>query len=108
MESLELVRRRQFAPAVVRSLSSAVIDIRVIPRAPRTRVDGTRGGAILIRLAAPPVDGAANEALIAFLSNALSLPRRNLQLVSGDKSRDKRVRIEGLDEAAVRARLLGM
>jgi uncharacterized protein len=88
-------------------LSSAVIDIRVIPRAPRTRVDGTRGGAILIRLAAPPVDGAANEALIAFLSDALSLPRRNLQLVSGEKSRDKRVRIEGLDEAVVRTRLLG-
>ncbi len=87
--------------------SAAVLDIRVIPRAPRTRVDGTRGGAILIRLAAPPVDGAANEALIAFLSDALSLPRRNFQLVSGEKSRDKRVRVEGLDDAAVRTRLLG-
>jgi uncharacterized protein (TIGR00251 family) len=87
-------------------LSSAVIDIRVIPRAPRTRVDGTRGDAILIRLAAPPVDGAANEALIAFLSNALALPRRNIRIVSGDKSRDKRVAIEGLDDASVRTRLL--
>ena len=88
-------------------MSSAVIDIRVIPRAPRTRVDGTRGGAILIRLAAPPVDGAANEALIAFLSGTLSLPRRSIRIVSGEKSRDKRVTIEGLDEAAVRTRLLG-
>jgi len=84
-----------------------VLDIRVIPRSPRTRVDGTRGGAILVRLAAPPVDGAANDALVAFLSDALALPRRNIHIVSGDKSRDKRVRIDGLDEPAARARLLG-
>jgi uncharacterized protein (TIGR00251 family) len=88
-------------------LPDAVLDIRVIPRAPRTRVDGTRAGAVLIRLAAPPVDGAANDALVAFLSEALGLPRRNIRIVSGEKSRDKRVHIEGLDEAVARARLLG-
>lgn len=81
--------------------------MRVIPRAPRSRVDGTRGPAVLIRLAAPPVDGAANEALVAFLSDALSLPRRDIAIVSGEASRDKRVRVAGLDEASVRARLLG-
>jgi uncharacterized protein (TIGR00251 family) len=85
----------------------AVLDIRVIPRASRTRVDGTRGGALLIRLAAPPVDGAANDALIAFLADALALPRRNISIVSGVRSRDKRVRIEGIDEPAARTRLLG-
>ena len=85
----------------------STISIRVIPRAPRTRVDGERGGAILIRLAAPPVEGAANDALIAFLSDTLGLPRRNFHLVAGEKSRDKRVRVEGLDESAVRAALLG-
>ncbi len=84
-----------------------MIDVRVIPRAPRTRVDGTRGGAILIRLAAPPVDGAANDALIAFLSETLALPRRGITIVAGEKSRDKRVRIEGLDQATARTRLLG-
>jgi len=78
----------------------------VIPRAPRSRVDGLRGDAVLIRLAAPPVEGAANEALIAFLSEALGVPRRSIAIVSGEKSRDKRVRIEGLDEAAARDRLL--
>lgn len=66
-----------------------------------------RDGAFLIRLAAPPVDGAANDALVAFLSEALALPRRNIVIVSGGKSRNKRVRIEGMHEAAVRARLLG-
>jgi uncharacterized protein (TIGR00251 family) len=80
----------------------AELSIRVIPRAPRTRVDGTRAGAILIRLAAPPVDGAANDALIAFLSEALALPRRSIRIVSGEKSRDKRVAIEGIDTATAR------
>ena len=78
----------------------------MIPRSPRSRVDGLRGDAVLIRLAAPPVEGAANEALVAFLSAALGLPRRNITIVSGEKSRDKRVRIDGLDEATARERLL--
>jgi len=78
----------------------------VIPRAPRSRVDGERGGAILIRLAAPPVDGAANAALVAFLADALDLPQRSVTIVSGAQSRDKRVQIQGLDESTVRQRLL--
>ena len=78
----------------------------MIPRSPRSRVDGVRGDAVLIRLAAPPVEGAANDALIAFLSDALDLPRRNITIVSGEKSRSKRVRIEGMDEPTARARLL--
>jgi uncharacterized protein (TIGR00251 family) len=65
-----------------------------------------RGDAVLIRLAAPPVEGAANEALVAYLSDALGLPRRSVTIVSGKTSRDKRVRIEGLDEATARERLL--
>ena len=78
----------------------------MIPRSPRSRVDGLRGGAVLIRLAAPPVEGAANEALVAFLSDALGVPRRSITIVSGERSRDKRVRVDGLDEAAVHERLL--
>ena len=85
---------------------AATIDIRVIPRASHTRVDGERAGAILIRLAAPPVDGAANDALVAFLAEQLDLPRRNIAIVSGATSRNKRVSIDGMDAATVRARLL--
>jgi uncharacterized protein (TIGR00251 family) len=85
---------------------AATIDIRVIPRASRTRVDGERAGAILIRLASPPVDGAANDALVAFLADTLDLPRRNIAIVAGASSRNKRVKIDGLDAGAVRARLL--
>ena len=88
------------------SSKAAILDIRVIPRSPRTRVDGRRGAAVLVRLAAPPVDGAANDALIACLSDALDVPRRDVTLVSGERSRDKRVRVAGLDEATAIARLL--
>ncbi len=65
-----------------------------------------RGDAVLIRLAAPPIEGAANEALVSFLADALGVPRRGITIVSGEKSRDKRVRIDGLDEATARERLL--
>ena len=78
----------------------------MIPRSPRARVDGRRGDAILIRLNAPPVDGAANDALVAFLSDVLDVPRRSIAIVSGQTSRDKRVRVEGMDRQTAIARLL--
>jgi len=84
---------------------AAVLSIRVIPRAPRTRVDGMRGDAILIRLAAPPVDGAGNDALVAFLSDTLKLPRRNITIIAGEKSRDKRVAVTGLSLEQARTAL---
>ena len=86
--------------------SAAILKVRVIPRSPRTRVDGTRGDAILIRLNAPPVDGAANDALVVFLSEVLDVPRRSITIVSGHTSRDKGVRIEGIDLPTAMARLL--
>ena len=86
--------------------AETVIAVRVIPRSPRTRIDGMRGDAFLIRLAAPPVEGAANEALVAFLAEHLELPRRNIRIVSGDRSRDKRVAVTGLDPETIAARLL--
>lgn len=56
-------------------------------------------------MSAPPVDGAANEALLELLADALDLPRRAVTLVSGEHGRAKRVRIEGLTVDDVRARL---
>jgi uncharacterized protein (TIGR00251 family) len=82
-----------------------VVQVRVIPRAGRTAVAGTRGGAILIRLAAAPVDGAANAALIELLAGIFNLPKRAITVVAGHTSRDKRVAIEGLTAAEVEAKL---
>ncbi len=82
-------------------MAEVVLDIKVIPRAGRTMIAGARRGAILIRLAAPPVEGAANTELVAFLSDLFAVPKRNVAIVSGDKSRQKRVRITGVAADAV-------
>ena len=81
------------------------LDVRVIPRAKRTEIAGRRGGALLVRLAAPPVDGAANDALRAFLAERLGVPQRQIAIVRGATSRDKTVAIEGLSAAAIDAAL---
>jgi uncharacterized protein (TIGR00251 family) len=83
----------------------AVLSVRVIPRASKSGITGRRGDAIVVRLAAAPVQGAANDALIDFLSTAFGCPRRNVTIVSGQKSRDKRVFIEGITDADLAARL---
>ena len=75
----------------------------MIPRAGRTACAGTRDGALLIRVAAPPVEGAANDAVIAFFAAALHVPKRNIQIVSGERSRQKRVAIAGVTAEQVRA-----
>ena len=90
---------------LTRTAAGVTLRVRVIPRAGRTGVAGTRDNALLIRLAAPPVEGAANEALIAFLSDLFERPKRDVTIVSGQTSRDKRVAIAGLTEAAASARL---
>ena len=83
----------------------ADIDIRVIPRAGRSEIAGTRAGSLLIRLAAAPVDGAANLELIALLARALDLPKRNFVLLSGEKSRTKRIKVLGATAATLRGKI---
>ena len=75
---------------------AVVLNVRVIPRAAKNAVGGWRGEALVIRLAAPPVEGAANDALVTYLAELLERPRRDIEILSGHKSRDKRVKIHGL------------
>jgi uncharacterized protein (TIGR00251 family) len=82
-----------------------LLDVRVIPRAPRSIVAGVRDGALLVRLAAAPVDGEANEALLTLLARALDVPRRDLAIVAGERGRRKRLKVSGLAPATVEARL---
>ena len=77
-----------------------------MPRSPKNRIDGIRDGRIVVRVTAAPVDGAANDAVIATLAAALDLPRRAVRVVHGDTSRNKTIEITGLDPAAVRVRLV--
>lgn len=77
----------------------------MLPRASRTELAGLHGDALRVRLAAAPVDGAANDALIRFLSDALDLPRARLTLVAGHSSRSKTVQVDGLSAIEAAARL---
>lgn len=69
--------------------------VRVVPRASRSEVVGEHDGALRVRLAAPPVEGAANVELISTLARAFHVPARNVEIMSGHASKTKRVRIVG-------------
>lgn len=85
---------------------SATIVVHVVPRAKVTEVAGRHGDAIRIRLAAPPVDGAANEELVRFLAERLGVPRSTVAIVRGATARRKTVAIDGVTtEAAVQVLL---
>jgi uncharacterized protein (TIGR00251 family) len=83
----------------------ARIDIRVMPRSSKNGIDGIRDGRIVIRVTAAPVDGAANDAVVATIAAALDLPRRAVRVVHGDTSRNKTIEITGLASATVHSRL---
>lgn len=84
-----------------------LIPVQVVPRASRTGIDGEVEGALRVRLAALPVEGAANRELLEFLAKRLRLPKRDLTLVSGERSRRKVVRVRGLSRQEILERLLG-
>ena len=84
---------------------SCTLVLKVIPNAPRDEIAGWLGEALKVKIHAPALEGRANDALLDFLAQRLGVPRRDVSLVRGDKSRKKVVRIENLDEAAVRQQL---
>jgi uncharacterized protein (TIGR00251 family) len=81
------------------------LPVRVIPRAGRSSVAGIRHGALLIRLASAPVDGAANDELVAFMAALLDIPKRQVSIATGERSRSKRVAIAGVTVEQVTAKL---
>ncbi len=84
-----------------------VIDVRVTPRASHSRLDGAHAGVLRVRLHAPPVDGAANDELIALMAEAFGVPKRAVTIVSGHGSRSKRVRLSGLGAESAQRRIDG-
>jgi uncharacterized protein len=79
------------------------VSVHVQPRATRSEIVGLHGAALKVRLQAPPVDGAANEALVVLLADRLGVARRAVKVVAGASSRAKTVEVEGTTEDAVRA-----
>lgn len=84
-----------------------IITVHAVPRAAEDAVQGLHGDALKIRLHATPVDGKANETLIAFLSKTLNIPKSNIVLKSGFGQRRKIIEIRGLSKPEIERRLLG-
>ena len=81
--------------------------LRVVPRASKSEVIGMVEGHLKVKIAAPPVDGAANAELVKLLSRYFDVPKRNIELVSGETSRVKKVRVSGLNELHMKPFLNG-
>ncbi len=87
----------------VRERDGAVVfEVRVAPRASRSRVIGVQDGALKVALTAPPVDGAANDALRKLLAKTLGVPKSDVEIVRGDRARIKLLRVKGIRAADVR------
>ena len=92
------------APLDVRdSDGGASLRVRVQPRASRSAITGAREGALLVRLTAPPVEGAANTALVKLLAKTLDLPPSALSVARGARGRDKLLHVAGLSAPQVAA-----
>jgi uncharacterized protein len=87
---------RRIASSEAMSSRSAVIPVRVKPRSPVAKLAGVRGGRLLIQVSAPPLDGKANEAVCRLLAGALGVARGRVQVLAGERNRDKLIRIDGL------------
>ncbi|HEY5492308.1 MAG TPA: DUF167 domain-containing protein [Gemmatimonadaceae bacterium] len=80
--------------------------IHVQPRSKRPGIDGLHGDALRVRVQAPPVEGAANEAVVAVIAAALGVPARAVHIAAGQSGRQKLVDVDGVDAAAALSRLL--
>jgi len=93
------------SPIVQETKDGAVLSIHVQPNASKTECAGLHGEALKIRVMAPPVDGAANQAVVDLLAEQLAVPRASVSVQSGTGGRFKRVLVRGLSSDQVRARL---
>jgi hypothetical protein len=82
--------------AVFNTPEGAILSVHVQPKASKTEYAGLHGGALKFRVAAPPVEGAANEALCAYLAERFGLPKKAVVIQSGHASRKKRVLLAGV------------
>jgi uncharacterized protein (TIGR00251 family) len=93
--------------AAVREVPGGVeLSVFCQPKAARSALIGMHGGALKVKVKAPPVEGRANRALLDLLAGALGVPRGRLTLVSGEQSRNKRVRVDGVDAVGTLAAIL--
>ena len=98
----------EFDAVLAHHAEGVALTIVVVPRASKTGIDRIAPDAIRIRVVAPPVDGAANAALVRYLADLFDLPRSNVRLLAGATSRRKQVLLAGASRADVLARLTAL
>ena len=89
-------------------MSDVRIPIRLTPRADRDAIDGVGDGVLRARVSAPPVDGAANSALIRLIASELKVPKGSVRIVSGESSRSKVIAVDGVGPESIVARWPGL
>ena len=96
------------APSTPAGASGSRLELRVMPRSPRTELAGIRDGRLVVRVTAAPVDDAANEAVVRALADVLNVPRASIRLVNGAHTRNKTVEFAGLDAVELHRRLASL
>jgi hypothetical protein len=96
-----VVKGKPRRPRASEAEPPVVISVRIQPRASRNGIVLSDDGGVKVRLTAPPVDGAANEALVSFLAEVLAVSKSRVEIIAGHTSRDKRIRISGITDEAV-------
>ncbi len=90
------------SPVPGKDAAGGVFTVRIQPRAAKNEIVPAPDGGIKIRLTAPPVDNAANEALIRFLADWLGVAKSQVEIIAGHTARDKRIRVKGMEEVDMR------
>jgi uncharacterized protein (TIGR00251 family) len=91
--------------ATGKGTANATIEVRLRPRGSKDELLGTRDGVLQAKVTAPPVDGRANKALCGLIAKCLRVAPSRVSIVRGEKSREKVVRVEGVDQATLREAL---
>ena len=88
---------------IVEKDGSVTFTVRVVPRASRSEIIGEHDGALKVRIASPPVDGAANAELIKLLAKQFGVSKSNVEIIGGQTSKTKQIRINGITAAQIAA-----
>jgi len=89
-------------------MSETRFSVRLTPRADRDAIEGVEDGVLRARVSSPPVDGAANAALVRLVASELDVPKGSVRIVSGASSRSKVVAVDGVGREAIVARWPGL
>jgi uncharacterized protein len=89
-----------------RAAELSTVEIRLQPRAPRDEIAGERGGRLVVRVTAPPVEGAANAAMRKLIAKRAGVAPARVRIIHGERGRDKTVSVDGVSEEDLRERLL--